>query len=523
MTFVSYAQNHEDVMLARVFRSLATGFYIDVGAQDPRIDSVTKAFYDQGWHGINLEPVEFWYQKLCQERPRDINLGVAAGAAQGVVDFFEIPDTGLSTSSADFAQRHQAQGYAPIARKVQVRTLDAICAEHGVETVHFLKVDAEGAEADVLRGIDLAKLRPWLILVEATEPNSSVSTHAGWESLLLDRGYLFVYNDGLNRFYLASEHAGLAAAFATPPNVHDDFVLRQILDHQGHEQGLATHIAAVEGLSQLRAEQIGRLDQIVAEKDAALASGHADLLQAQAEVSRLHEAVADRELSLSHLRTELSERELKLSERETTLSALQQLLAGREADISALQLSLAEREASIATLRSALAEREAELQARKARVALLSTRLQASGQAVEDLSRTVLDLQAARLAAEAGWSGALLEHEASLAALARAQRDFQDIVSSRSWRLTSPLRRVMTLAVAARNACLVAIRRLASNRSPDPADAMHRGGGEHAIPLANPTEPPAPPPRALAISEDAEQILARYPVLKQAPADEGVR
>ncbi|MEO6102745.1 MAG: FkbM family methyltransferase, partial [Pseudoxanthomonas sp.] len=224
MTFISYAQNNEDVMLARVFRGLDAGFYIDVGAQDPRIDSVTKVFYDRGWCGINMEPVEFWYQKLCHDRPRDINLCLAAGAVEDTVDFYEVVDTGLSTSSAEFARSYQAQGHRLIARTVQVRTLDAICSEHGVEVVHFLKIDAEGGEADVLRGIDLLRLRPWVILVEATEPNSPVSTHAQWESLVVDRGYSLVYNDGLNRFYLAEEHSTLADAFATPPNVFDDFV-----------------------------------------------------------------------------------------------------------------------------------------------------------------------------------------------------------------------------------------------------------------------------------------------------------
>jgi hypothetical protein len=57
--FVSYAQNFEDVMLWRALRSLESGFYIDVGANDPTIDSVTKAFYASRWHGINIEPMAF--------------------------------------------------------------------------------------------------------------------------------------------------------------------------------------------------------------------------------------------------------------------------------------------------------------------------------------------------------------------------------------------------------------------------------------------------------------------------------
>ena len=53
---ISWAQNLEDVMLARAFKGTARGYYVDVGAYDPVIDSVTRHFYEAGWHGINIEP-----------------------------------------------------------------------------------------------------------------------------------------------------------------------------------------------------------------------------------------------------------------------------------------------------------------------------------------------------------------------------------------------------------------------------------------------------------------------------------
>lgn len=56
MSFISYAQNYEDVMLWRALKHIANGFYIDVGAAWPDKHSVTKAFYDRGWRGINIEP-----------------------------------------------------------------------------------------------------------------------------------------------------------------------------------------------------------------------------------------------------------------------------------------------------------------------------------------------------------------------------------------------------------------------------------------------------------------------------------
>ena len=511
-------------MLARVFRGLASGFYIDVGAQDPRIDSVTKAFYDQGWRGINLEPVQAWWEKLQQDRPRDINLCLAAGALEGEIDFHEVVDTGLSTSSDAFAQRHQAQGHVVRTRKVAVRTLDAICAEHGVHSLQFLKIDAEGDEGAVLQGIDLSRLRPWVILVEATEPNSRVSTHAEWESLLLDRGYRFAYDDGLNRFYLADEHAALAEAFATPPNVFDDFVLRQILDHRNHEVGMARHITAIEELNELRLGHIQRVDVMIAEKDQALAQLHSAQAQSQASLSRLQAQLADREASVLALRADLAEREASLSalgavlaEREASLSALAAVLAEREASLSALAAVLAEREASLSALRQQVAQHELELQVRKARITTLSARLQGSEQAVANLSRALLDAQAAHHVADAGWAASLAAHQDSLAALAQAQRDFQEILASRSWRITSPLRRLVTWALRLRSRIFQVPGRSAVAA---PVPTPHSSEGQ-AEPESAVVESPAAPPRPLPISEDAQQILARCPILDPVRMDEG--
>jgi FkbM family methyltransferase len=222
--FVSYAQNGEDVLLFRVLSEVGRGFYIDVGAQGPTGDSVTRAFYERGWRGINIEPTETDFAALAEARPGDVNLNVAVADQAGERTFFEIPGTGLATLDAGLAERHRGAGFAVNARTVPVRTLSDICDELRVTEVHFLKIDVEGAEKAVLQGFDLARYRPWVVLVEATEPNSTVPTHQDWEPLLTGRGYLFACFDGLNRYYVAGERRALLSAFAAPPNVFDRYV-----------------------------------------------------------------------------------------------------------------------------------------------------------------------------------------------------------------------------------------------------------------------------------------------------------
>ncbi len=224
--FVSYAQNLEDVMLWRALRHAEIGFYIDVGAASPTEYSVTQAFYDRGWHGINVEPHPGLFSELVAARPRDVNLQVALGDRPGTLTLHLIGDTGLSTLVDDEARRRNEEGWPVSDLDVTVETLDAVWSAYVPpgQPVHFLKVDVEGFEREVLLGIDLHAHRPWVVVVEATRPNSIEPTHASWEPLLVDAGYAFAYGDGLNRFYLADEHADLAEAFEYPPNVFDRYI-----------------------------------------------------------------------------------------------------------------------------------------------------------------------------------------------------------------------------------------------------------------------------------------------------------
>ncbi len=199
-------------------------FFIDVGANAPMADSVTYLFYERGWRGINIEPVAQWFDMLAEIRPDDINLNAAIADTAESLMLYDVPDTGLATADPAIAERHLQKGCKVSACSVPAVTLDAVCEQYAPDTIHFLKIDVEGAETAVIKSLDLERYRPQIILVEATLPNSTEVRYAEWETLITGKRYDFVYFDGLNRFYVAQEVGHLREAFSVPPNVLDDFM-----------------------------------------------------------------------------------------------------------------------------------------------------------------------------------------------------------------------------------------------------------------------------------------------------------
>lgn len=224
MAMISYAQNFEDVLLWRAFKDVRGGAYVDVGACDPTEGSVTRWFYDQGWAGVNIEPIPELHARLERDRRRDINIRAVAGSAAGRATLRVVQrNLGYSSLHTDAALPDDlAEDVQSI--EVEVVTLDSVLEHLDRPALHFLKIDVEGAEAEVLRGCDLRRHRPWILVVEATAPGTQTDVSAAWRGGVEAAGYRHAWFDGLNRWFVAEEQAGLIGRLALPPNVFDDFV-----------------------------------------------------------------------------------------------------------------------------------------------------------------------------------------------------------------------------------------------------------------------------------------------------------
>lgn len=335
--FVSYAQNGEDVVLFRALGAVEGGRYVDVGANDPVDLSVSYAFYLRGWSGITIDPVHECAERQRAVRPRDVMVEAAvSGDPSGSVTLHQIAGTGLSTLVDDVGDGHRGAGWAVEDVVVPARRLDDVLSGAGWDglDIHFMVVDVEGAERVVLETLDLARWRPWVVVVEATRPLTAVPTHESWESLLVDADYRFCLFDGLSRFYVAGEKwAELHSSLMVPANPLDEFKLAQVV---GLEQEVSRLHRAVADLAverdEVRAErevvveELRRRDEVnaaaIVQWRAAAVRGWAGAASGgrSGEVEELRREIGSHVNHIVHVDAELSRSRAELDAMRRTLS-----------------------------------------------------------------------------------------------------------------------------------------------------------------------------------------------------------
>lgn len=227
--FISYAQNLEDFVLWRALKNIKNGFYIDIGAYHPILHSVSYAFYLRGWRGVNIEPNDNLFKNFIKYRPDEFNEQVVVSQSRAPILFYSIKSTGLSTTLKKIADKHKKNGFELNVHSVHSISLDDLLSRYSFKDIHWLKIDVEGGELDVLSSWKKSFVRPWVVCIESTEPLTKKKISNKWESLLFSKGYKFVYFDGINNFYVHKSKSKLNSLFESPPNVLDNVIPYQFI------------------------------------------------------------------------------------------------------------------------------------------------------------------------------------------------------------------------------------------------------------------------------------------------------
>ena len=165
-----HSQDKQDEFLETyVFKGFKNGIFVDVGAHDGI--SINNTLYFEkynNWSGINIEPIQKVYDALAVNRPNCININCAVCNYNGSAEF--ICNTGytemISGLKDSFDSRHfqrlerenNQMGSTTEVIQVNTRTLQSICDEHNISHIHYLSIDVEGGEFEVIKSIDFDKV-----------------------------------------------------------------------------------------------------------------------------------------------------------------------------------------------------------------------------------------------------------------------------------------------------------------------------------------------------------------------------
>jgi hypothetical protein len=157
-----------DLILNDIFKNKQKGFYIDIGCHHPIINNHTYLFYKKGWTGINIDLDFNSIDMFNFFRPKDLNKQFAlSNDVQDSNLYFYHNRAAKNTISKEFGRD------AISVKKIKTNTLDNLINEEKLnnQVIDFVNIDVEGNELNVLKGFDLQKFKPKIILLEFIQHN----------------------------------------------------------------------------------------------------------------------------------------------------------------------------------------------------------------------------------------------------------------------------------------------------------------------------------------------------------------
>lgn len=181
------------------FNGATSGFFVEVGANDPFERSQTWHLEQLGWTGVLIEPQPDLAARLVKSR-KAIVFAAACSSPQDAGSTLPLHVAGpLSTLKLN---RMAPGAKAEAVIEVPVRTLDSILVEADAPSpLDFLSIDVEGSEIEVLHGFDFARWRPRLMMIE--DHVYSLAKH--W--YLQSSGFRLIRRVGNNGWYIPADEA----------------------------------------------------------------------------------------------------------------------------------------------------------------------------------------------------------------------------------------------------------------------------------------------------------------------------
>jgi FkbM family methyltransferase len=183
----------EGIIIYKYFNSLAQtnkSILIDVGAHH---GESLEPYISLKWKVIAFEPDtsnrEFIQNKINLDKEKYEELSLFPYAisdkSKKSVSFYSSSEASTISSLSPFHETHES------GEAVDVKTLREVLRDEGINNVTYLKIDAEGHDLFVLKGVDWEKFKPDLVMCEFEDNKTKLLGYDYVElgMYLVDKGY----------------------------------------------------------------------------------------------------------------------------------------------------------------------------------------------------------------------------------------------------------------------------------------------------------------------------------------------
>jgi len=197
-------QGFEEIFIRDFFRDKPGGVFVDIGASHYRVRSTT--YYLEmhlGWSGLAVDALAEYADAYEKHRKKTKFCAVYVGdKTDAEVDFNVIKSNKRLSSSSDAVGKEHVGDVETI--KVKTITMNDLLAANGITRFDLLSMDIELAEPAALRGFDIDRYKPMLVVIEShDEVDKEIKTYFTAHRYSAIEPYSRL--DPLNDYYVPAE------------------------------------------------------------------------------------------------------------------------------------------------------------------------------------------------------------------------------------------------------------------------------------------------------------------------------
>jgi FkbM family methyltransferase len=178
-------------IFSEFFQNSKKKFFLDIGCNQPKF--LNNSYYLEkylDWDGLAFDPISTYEMQWKEHRSAKFIL-TALGSSSRDEEFIEIDncqDWGNMMSGLKDHVREEDLKMGYKSYIVKVSPLSQILNTLNIEKIDFASMDVEGAELDILEGLDFSRHSPDVLLIENY---AGLSGSDSLRKYLIERGYRY--------------------------------------------------------------------------------------------------------------------------------------------------------------------------------------------------------------------------------------------------------------------------------------------------------------------------------------------